>query len=91
MKIRIFFSLLLLCLLSQNASSIMLRGEYPWDVKLRSFYDLEMEKTLKTVPWLLNLGPTGIRARIYPDKPNQLAVKYVFQDKQSPAKAYRNR
>lgn len=86
MKIRIFFSLLLLCLLSQNASSIMLRGEYPWDVKLRSFYDLEMEKTLKTVPWLLNLGPTGIRARIYPDKPNQLAVKYVFQDKQSPAK-----
>lgn len=83
---RFFLSLLMLCLLSQNASSIMPSGEYPWNVKLRSFYDLEMEKTLKTVPWLLNLGPTGIRARIYPDKANQLVVKYVFQDKQSPAK-----
>ncbi|MBT8045218.1 MAG: hypothetical protein KJO79_09735 [Verrucomicrobiae bacterium] len=64
----------------------MERGEYPWNVNLRSYDDLEMQETLQIVPWLLNLGPTGIRARIYPDKANQLVVKYVFQDKQSPAK-----
>ena len=45
-----------------------------------------MQESLQSIPWLLNLGPTGIRARIYPDKANQLVVKYVFQDKQSPAK-----
>ncbi|MFK7911653.1 MAG: DUF6288 domain-containing protein, partial [Akkermansiaceae bacterium] len=86
MKTRVLLSLLLLCLPLQRASSIMERGEYPWNVNLRSYDDLEMQETLNSVPWLLNLGPTGIRARIYPDKANQLAVKYVFQDKQSPAK-----
>ena len=86
MTSKICLLLMLFCLFGQNASSIMQRGEYPWNVKLRSHYDLEMENTLQTVPWLLNLGPTGIRARIYPEKANQLAVKYVFQDKQSPAK-----
>ncbi|MFK7852265.1 MAG: DUF6288 domain-containing protein [Akkermansiaceae bacterium] len=66
--------------------AIMERGGYPWDVKLRSYHDLEMADELGEVLWLLNLGPTGIRARIYPDKPKHLAVQYVFQDKKSPAK-----
>ncbi|MBT8036452.1 MAG: hypothetical protein KJO21_02800 [Verrucomicrobiae bacterium] len=78
--------LLLICLLTQNTSAIMQRGEYPWNVNLRSYYDLEMQETLKITPWLLNLGPTGIRARIDSDKADQLSVKFVFQDKQSPAK-----
>lgn len=64
----------------------MERGGYPWDTKLRSFYDQEMAEELGDVKWLLNLGPTGIRARIYPDRPDELVVKYVFKDAKSPAK-----
>ena len=64
----------------------MERGDYPWETKLRSYYDKEMAEELGEVRWLLNLGPTGIRARIYPDKPDRLVVKYVFQDAKSPAK-----
>ena len=86
MKATLYLSLLLLSFSFQNASSVMERGEYPWNVVLKSTEDEEMRKTLGTIPWLLNLGPTGIRARIYPDKPKHLVVKYVFQDKDSPAK-----
>jgi len=76
-------------LLSPSAQAIMERGDYPWKTKLRSWYDKEMKGCLEgfdEVPWLLNLGPTGIRARIYSDRPTQLVVKYVFQDAKSPAK-----
>ncbi|MGB1130933.1 MAG: DUF6288 domain-containing protein, partial [Haloferula sp.] len=74
-----------LLLLAQSASAIMERGDYPWGTKLRCFYDDELQQAVGPA-WFLNLGPTGIRARIYPDKPKQLAVKYVFQDAKSPAK-----
>ena len=86
MKIRNLLSLCLLFLPGQNASAVMERGDYPWETELRSYHDQEMADKLGAVKWLLNLGPTGIRARIYPDKPKHLVVKYVFQDKQSPAK-----
>jgi hypothetical protein len=82
-RIRLCF---LMLLFGQSALAIMERGDYPWNVKLRSYYDDEMSAELDTVPWLLNLGPTGIRARIYPDKANQLVVKYVFRDPKSPAR-----
>ena len=68
------------------ASAVMERGDYPWETELRSHHDKEMADELGKVKWLLNLGPTGIRARIYPNKPDQLGVKYVFQDAKSPAK-----
>jgi hypothetical protein len=86
MKTRIYLSLILLFLIGQNAFAIMERGDYPWNTKLRSFYDQEMTSKFAEIPWLLNLGPTGIRARIYKDKPKRLVVKYVFQDSKSPAK-----
>jgi len=86
MRTCIQLSSLVLLLLVQNAFGIMERGDYPWGTKLRSFYDEEMKSEFPEVPWLLNLGPTGIRARIYPDKPDRLVVKYVFQDAKSPAK-----
>ncbi|MHC4253206.1 MAG: DUF6288 domain-containing protein, partial [Planctomycetota bacterium] len=79
----------LLLLASQGAHAIMERGDYPWTTKLRSWYDREMKGQVDgfdEVPWLLNLGPTGIRARIYPDRPTQLVVKYVFKDTRSPAR-----
>lgn len=80
------FSTALLALTAGTASAVMERGDYPWETELRSYYDQEMAEELGKVKWLLNLGPTGIRARIYPDKPDRLVVKYVFQDKDSPAK-----
>jgi len=36
--------------------------------------------------FFMNLGPTGIRARIDPDDPKAFKVMYVFQDTKSPAK-----
>lgn len=76
-----------LVLMASGAQAIMERGEYPWDVELRSFFDRKGPKCDgEKIPWLLNLGPTGIRARIYPDKPKLLVVKYVFEDAKCPAK-----
>ncbi|QTN33320.1 hypothetical protein HZ994_13695 [Akkermansiaceae bacterium] len=86
MKARLRLSLIPFFLMIQGASAVMERGEYPWGTDLRSYYDEEMAKELGGIKWLLNLGPTGIRARIYPDKPEVLVVKYVFQDAKSPAK-----
>mgnify|MGYP005844263451 CR=1 FL=1 len=86
MKQLILFFLALVYAGTSFVSAIMERGDYPWGTELRSFYDQEMVEELGKVRWLLNLGPTGIRARIYPDRPDELVVKYVFQDKQSPAR-----
>lgn len=86
MIVRVCIFLSLLSVFGGTASAIMESGSYPWESKLRSYYDQEMAEELGEIRWLLNLGPTGIRARIYPDKPDQLAVKYVFQDKLSPAR-----
>lgn len=69
-----------------HAAAIVEKDGYPWNVPLRSFYDEVMKETLKDGTWYLNLGPTGIRARIYPDRPTVFVVKYVFQDDKSPAR-----
>jgi hypothetical protein len=76
----------LLAAVARDAGAIMPSGGYPWNVTLRSFYDDVMKAQCPEGTWLLNLGPTGIRARIDPDKPSLLVVKYVFQDAKSPAK-----
>lgn len=90
MKRCFFLSFLFGLFATAPAFAIMERGGYPWGTDLRSFYDEEMAQELGGIKWLLNLGPTGIRARIYPDKPNELVVKYVFQDAKSPAKGLVN-
>ncbi len=90
MKNHTYLTLLFSLFFMGSSSAIMERGDYPWTTTLRSFYDQEMTKELGDVRWLLNLGPTGIRARIYPDKPDELVVKYVFQDARSPAKGLIN-
>jgi len=41
--------------------------------------------------FFMNLGPTGIRARIDPDAPKSFKVMYVFQDSKSPAKGKINK
>ena len=64
------------------AMGIMERGNWPWGVELRSFYDDQLGHRM----WFLNLGPTGIRARIFPDNPDRFVVEHVFQDDKSPAR-----
>lgn len=85
---------ILACILTlvfcQSSPAVMESGDHPWGTDLRSHLDQEMADKLGGAKWLLNLGPTGIRARIYPDKPKHLVVKYVFQDTKSPAKGLVN-
>jgi len=77
---------LVLAFAGRESAAVFEKDGYPWNVDLRSYPDKEIKDALPGGNWLLNLGPTGIRARIYPEKPNLLVVKYVFQDALSPAK-----
>ena len=58
------------------------KGDWPWNLKLHGIHDAEVAEELGT-GWFLNVGPTGIRARITHEQPKYLTVKYVF--KKSPA------
>jgi hypothetical protein len=58
------------------------KGEWPWNLKLNGWHDREVAEELG-MGWFLNVGPTGIRARITHEYPQYLTVKYVF--KKSPA------
>ena len=51
---------------------------HPLDKPLNDKYDGKC--------FFMNLGPTGIRARIDPEAPRQFKVMYVFQDDKSPAR-----
>ena len=68
--------------------AIMERDGYPWNVKLNidNKYEQELNKKYPNGGFFINLGPTGIRAQIVTDKPNQFLVKYVFEDSLSPAR-----
>lgn len=57
-------------------------GEWPWNMKLHGYHDREVAEALGG-GWFMNVGPTGIRARITHDHPEYFTVKYVFKD--SPA------
>jgi hypothetical protein len=85
-KNSLFLSILFLILSPTMVNAIMLGEGYPWEKKLNSPYDKELSDHYPNGGWFLNLGPTGIRAKITPEKPTQLLVKFVFQDKLSPAK-----
>ncbi len=58
------------------------RNDRPWSIEMRSFYD----DALGFRMWFLNLGPTGIRARIRPESPDRFFIEHVFQDDKSPAR-----
>jgi hypothetical protein len=64
------------------AHAVNEKGEWPWNMKLSGPHDAEVAEALGT-GWFLNVGPTGIRARITHEHPQYLTVKYVF--KKSPA------
>jgi hypothetical protein len=81
-----FFAAVMVAIGPRGAMGVMERDGYPWNVVLNSVYDRELTQACPDGNWFLNLGPTGIRARIYPERPDLLVVKYVFQDALSPAK-----
>jgi len=63
-------------------SAVNEKGEWPWNLKLHGWHDREVAEELGA-GWFMNVGPTGIRARITHENPKYLTVKYVF--KESPA------
>lgn len=60
--------------------------DLPYSRKVNHPLDQPVNEALNGKSFLMNLGPTGIRARIDPDAPKALKVMYVFQDGDSPAK-----
>jgi len=74
--------LLAILTVSSPVLGINQRGDQPWNRELRSYYDDVLGFNL----WFLNLGPTGIRARIKPEAPDRFLVEHVFQDDKSPAR-----
>lgn len=74
---------LLFCTLAPGpAPAVNERGDWPWNLKLEGWHDREIAEDLGT-GWFLNVGPTGLRARITHDHPAYFTIKYVFRD--SPA------
>lgn len=58
------------------------KGDWPWNLKLQGWHDRAIAEDLGT-GWFMNVGPTGLRARITHEHPQFLTIKYVF--KNSPA------
>ncbi len=65
-----------------SASAVNEKGDWPWNLKLNGWHDRAVAEDLGT-GWFLNVGPTGLRARITHEHPEYLTIKYVF--KNSPA------
>lgn len=64
------------------ASAVNEKGDWPWNLKLNGWHDRAIAEDLGA-GWFLNVGPTGLRARITHEHPEFLTIKYVF--KKSPA------
>lgn len=58
------------------------KGDGPWNLKLHGWHDRAIAEDLGT-GWFMNVGPTGLRARITREHPEFLTIEYVF--KKSPA------
>ena len=73
--------------LAQGAHAIH-RGadDLPYGQAMTHPLDKPLNDTFGGKCFFMNLGPTGIRARIDPEEPKQFNVQYVFQDTKSPAK-----
>ena len=58
----------------------------PYSLPMSHPLDAPVNQALNNRAFMMNLGPTGIRADIRPDYAKAFKVKFVFQDKYSPAK-----
>jgi len=55
---------------------------YPWNLKLHGWHDRAIAEKLGK-GWFMNVGPTGLRARITHEHPAYFTIKFVFD--KSPA------
>jgi hypothetical protein len=58
----------------------------PYSQQMTHPLDDPINRALSNKSFMMNLGPTGIRADIRPEYPKAFKVKFVFQDNHSPAK-----
>jgi len=58
----------------------------PYSQAMSHPLDEPVNRALSNKAFMMNLGPTGIRADIRPEYPKAFKVKFVFQDSYSPAK-----
>lgn len=77
----------LVLMLVSSAQAIHLGdGDLPYSQSVDHPLDQPVNDKYNGKAFFMNLGPTGIRARIDPDAPRQFKVMYVFQDQRSPAR-----
>jgi len=65
--------------------------QLPWARKMEHVLDQPVNEGSPDCSFLMNLGPTGIRAMIEPENPKAFKVMFVFQDAMSPAKGKVNK
>jgi len=87
----LILSLILTAIISDTAPAVHLGASedgkpLPWSRKMAHPLDQPVNEKCPDTPFLMNLGPTGIRAMITPENPKAFLVKFVFQDSYSPAK-----
>ncbi len=80
----------------QEASAIHLGAsadgkQLPWSRKMEHPLDQPVNDDSPDFTFLMNLGPTGIRAMMEPANPKAFKVMFVFQDAMSPAKGKINK
>lgn len=77
----------LVAVASSQASAIHLgEGDLPYAQAMQHPLDKPVNDKYDGKAFFMNLGPTGIRARIDPDAPRAFKVMFVFQDAKSPAR-----
>jgi hypothetical protein len=80
-------AVLLALFISQQAHAIHVgANDLPYGQSVDHPLDSAVNEKYGGKAFFMNLGPTGIRARIDPDAPRAFKVTYVFQDDKSPAK-----
>lgn len=81
------FVMALLLLVCHSSLAINLgEDDYPWNGEANHPLDKPVKDKYPDGSFFLNLGPTGLRARINEDTPTQFLIKFVFQDDKSPAR-----
>ena len=74
---------LVFCLVTNSAQAVHEKADgFPWNLKLHGWHDRAIAEKLGK-GWFLNVGPTGLRARITHEHPAYFTIKFVFD--RSPA------
>ena len=83
----LFASAIVLALLCPNVHAIHRGGnDLPYSQPMNHPLDKPINDKYNGKAFFMNLGPTGIRARIDPEYAKEFKVMFVFQDAKSPAK-----